>query len=95
MYKISFYIRWCKSYPCAGLDRVQGLRISRQSAQESGINCYSYYNDNKNKKKKKRPYEKHIWKTRHQGTTENNHTRHCAHTSESTNVKIQNVYHGK
>jgi len=25
--------------------------------------------------------EKHIWKVRHQGTTENDHTGHCTHTS--------------
>jgi len=30
-----------------------------------------------------------------QGTTENSHTGHCTHTTESTNVKVQNVYHGK
>lgn len=53
MYRISFHIRWCKSYPRAGLDRVQFLRTSRQSAQESGISCYSYYNDNRNKKKRR------------------------------------------
>jgi ribosomal protein L14E/L6E/L27E len=34
-------------------------------------------------------------KARHQGTTENSHAEHCAHTSESSNVKVQNVYHGK
>jgi hypothetical protein len=60
MYTISFHIRWCKSYPCAGLDRVQVLGISKQSAQESGISCYGYYNNIKNKNKKKRPSEKHL-----------------------------------
>jgi hypothetical protein len=28
------------------------------------------------------------------GTTEKSYTGHCAHTSKSTNVKVQNVYHG-
>ena len=28
-------------------------------------------------------------------TTENSHIGHCAHTSKSSNVKVQNVYHGK
>jgi len=26
--------------------------------------------------------EQHTWKTQHEGTTENSHTGHCAHTSE-------------
>jgi hypothetical protein len=34
--------------------------------------------------------EKHEIKER-----QNSHTRHCAHTSGSTNVKIQNVYRAK
>ena len=62
-------------------------------AQESGISCCSYYNDNKNKNKKKIPSEKHTWKTKHQGTKENNRTGPCARTSKSTNVKAQNFYH--
>ena len=37
----------------------------------------------------------HTWKVRHQGIKENSHTGHCAHTSENTNAKAQNVYHGK
>jgi hypothetical protein len=32
-------------------------------------------------------FEQRKWKARHQGTTENNHTGHCAHASESTDVK--------
>ena len=31
----------------------------------------------------------------HQGTTENSHTGHCTHTSESNDVKVQNIQHGK
>ena len=38
--------------------------------------------------------EQHTRKTRSQGTrTENSHTGHCTHTSESTNVKIQQSQH--
>jgi len=33
--------------------------------------------------------EQHTRKTRSQGTTENSHTGHCTHISESTNVKVQ------
>jgi hypothetical protein len=33
--------------------------------------------------------EQHTRKTRSQGIPENSHIRHCTHTSESTNVKIQ------
>ena len=33
--------------------------------------------------------------TRHQGSTRNSHIGHCAHTSKSSNIKVQNVYHGK
>jgi hypothetical protein len=28
-------------------------------------------------------------------TTENNHVGHCTHTSESTNIKEENIQHGK
>jgi Mg-chelatase subunit ChlI len=35
------------------------------------------------------------WKTRHEGSTENNHIRHRVHTSESINIKVQKVYCGK
>jgi len=38
---------------------------------------------------------KHTRKARHQGTTNNSHIVHCTHTLESTDVKVQNVYHGK
>jgi hypothetical protein len=30
-----------------------------------------------------------------QDSTENSHTGHWAHTSKSTNVKVQNIYRGK
>jgi hypothetical protein len=33
--------------------------------------------------------EQDTGKTWSQGTTENSHIRHCTHTSESTNVKVQ------
>jgi hypothetical protein len=33
--------------------------------------------------------EPHTGKARNQGTTENSHTGHCTHTSESTDVKVQ------
>jgi hypothetical protein len=39
--------------------------------------------------------EQHTGKARNQGTTENSHIGHCTHTSESTNVKVQNIQHGK
>ena len=29
------------------------------------------------------------------GTTENSHIRHCERTSESSNVKLQNIQHGE
>jgi hypothetical protein len=28
-------------------------------------------------------------------TTESSHIGHCAHISESSNVKVQNIYHGE
>jgi hypothetical protein len=34
-------------------------------------------------------------KARNQVITENSHVGHCAHTSESATVKVQNIYHGK
>ena len=37
--------------------------------------------------------EQHTGKTRSQGTTENSHIGHCTHTSESTNVKVQQIQH--
>ena len=39
--------------------------------------------------------EQHIWKGRRQGTLENSHIGHCTQTSETTNVKVQNVFQGK
>jgi hypothetical protein len=38
--------------------------------------------------------EQHTSKAQHQETTENSHTVHSAHISESTNLKVQNVQHG-
>jgi hypothetical protein len=35
--------------------------------------------------------EQHNWRARRQRITENRHIRHCAHTSESANVKVQNI----
>jgi hypothetical protein len=35
------------------------------------------------------------WKARYQGIAENNHSEHSTHTLESTNVRVQNFYHGK
>jgi hypothetical protein len=44
-------------------------------------------------KKKKKICEQHTGKTWSQGTTENSHIGHCTHTSESTNVKVQQIQH--
>jgi hypothetical protein len=38
---------------------------------------------------------KRTWKAEHHGTTENNHTGHCAHTSGSIGVKVLDVCYGK
>jgi len=35
--------------------------------------------------------EQHTGKAHHQGDTDNNHTGHCTHSSESTNVKVQKI----
>jgi len=37
----------------------------------------------------------HREKARTKGTRENSHIGHCIHNSESSNVKVHNVYHGK
>ena len=39
--------------------------------------------------------KQHTVKARHQATTENSHIGHCTHTWESTNVRAQNIQHGK
>jgi hypothetical protein len=39
--------------------------------------------------------EQHTGKARNQGTTENSHTGHCAHTAGSADVKVQDIQHGK
>ena len=39
--------------------------------------------------------QKHNWKARNQGTTENSQTGQRAHTGGSTVVKVQKVYHVK
>jgi hypothetical protein len=37
----------------------------------------------------------HTGKAQNKGTTANSLTGHCTHTSESTNVKVQNIKHEK
>jgi hypothetical protein len=39
--------------------------------------------------------EQRTGKARNQGTTENSHIGHCTHSAESTNVKVENIQHGK
>jgi len=39
--------------------------------------------------------EEHAGKARNQGTTADSHIGHCTHTSESTDVMVQNIQHGK
>jgi hypothetical protein len=39
--------------------------------------------------------EQHIGKAQNQGTTGHSHIGHCTYTSERTNVKVQNIQHGK
>jgi hypothetical protein len=38
--------------------------------------------------------EQHTGKTCNQRTKQNSHIGHCPHTSESTNVEVQNIQHG-
>ena len=38
-------------------------------------------------------HQQHTRKTSSQGTPENSHIGHCTHTSESTNVKVQQIQH--
>ena len=38
--------------------------------------------------------EQNTGKARNQGTAENSNIGRCTHTSESTNVKVQNIQHG-
>ena len=39
--------------------------------------------------------EHHTGKVQNEGTTENGHIGHCTHASESTDVKVQNIQHGR
>jgi hypothetical protein len=39
--------------------------------------------------------EQHTWKARNQRTTKNSRIEHCTHTAESTNFKIQNIFHAR
>ena len=39
--------------------------------------------------------EQRTGEARNKGTAEKNHFGHCAHTVESADVKIQNIYHGR
>ena len=39
--------------------------------------------------------EQRTGKASNQGTTENSHFGHSTHNSESTDVKVQNIYNGK
>ena len=36
--------------------------------------------------------EQHTRKVQNQGTTKNSHIGHCTHSSESTNVKVGNIF---
>jgi hypothetical protein len=38
--------------------------------------------------------EHHTGKAQNQGTADNSHIGHCTHTSESTDVKVQNIQQG-
>ena len=37
--------------------------------------------------------EQHSRKAQNLGITQNSHIRHCKHTMESANVKVQNIFH--
>jgi hypothetical protein len=39
--------------------------------------------------------EQHTGKAQNQGTSDNSHIGHCTRTAESTDVKVQNIQHGK
>jgi hypothetical protein len=39
--------------------------------------------------------EQHIGKALNQGTSQNSHIVHFTHTAVSTNIKVQNIQHGK
>jgi hypothetical protein len=39
--------------------------------------------------------KQHTRKAQNQGSTENIHIGQCIHTSEQTNVEVQNIQHGK
>ena len=39
--------------------------------------------------------EQYTSKARNYETTKNSHIGHCTHTIESTNVKVQNILHGR
>jgi len=39
--------------------------------------------------------EQHNVKARNRGNTDNSHTGHCTHDAEITDVKAQNIHHGK
>ena len=39
--------------------------------------------------------EQQIGKAQNPGTTDNRHIGHCTRTSESTNIKVQHIQHGK
>ena len=37
--------------------------------------------------------EEYTGKTQNQGTISSNHIGHCTHTEDSTNLKVQNIFH--
>ena len=37
--------------------------------------------------------EQHTRTAQNEGNANNSHMRHCAHTTESTNVNVQNIFH--
>jgi len=74
---------------------IQMLKYRRQTVQCSVLWNNNNNNNNNNRgdwdyyKVNQKIREQHTRKTLRQGITENSHIGHCTHTSERTNVKVQ------
>jgi hypothetical protein len=71
--------------------KLQNIKTLQQKYSASGKKKSDTSNERGNWNHLKITHKQHNGKVRNQGTVENNHIKHCTHTSESTNVKTQNI----
>jgi len=81
--------RSCENFKIQGPQNRNSVHVECESKSDIGN-----YKANWNHFKITQTIPKqHTRKARHLGDTKNSHIGHCTHTTESTNVKVQNTLH--